>query len=53
MRVSTLGKYKFEVPSAFIFVGSCVMSNSNKKEEVQCNGSIRNRVYVFQLPWLN
>ena len=53
MRLSTLGKYKFEVPTTFTFVGSYVMSNSNKKKEVQCKGSIRNRVYFFQLPWLN
>jgi hypothetical protein len=35
MRLSTLGNYKFEVPSSFTFVGSCVTSNSTKKEEVR------------------
>jgi len=51
MRLSTF--YKFEVPSAFTFVGSCVMSNSKKKEEVQCRGRARKRVYFFQQSWLN
>jgi hypothetical protein len=53
MRLSTLGNYKVEVPSAFTFVGSCVMNNSNKKEEVQRRSIARKRVHFFQLPQLN
>jgi len=53
MRLSTLGNYKFEVPSAFTFVGIYVMSNTNKKKEVRFRSSARKRVYFFQLSQLN